>query len=237
MKVPSSAKGLEKMPAKKEILRVRADKEAIKKSYGRISRWFALVEGRIEKGLREKGLKHLDVHEGETILEIGFGTGFTLVEIAKSVGETGKAYGIDATPEMVKLCKERLERKGLAERVELSEGDARDMPYENNMFDAVYMACTLELFDTPDILKILKECKKVLKPDGRLGIVSMCREGYENTKFIKAYEWVHRTFPRYASCRPIYVEASLRDAGYRIIKMDEVMLAGLCPMKIVVAKL
>lgn len=221
------------MTEKKEISRVRGE---IKETYAKLSKIYATLEERLEKKLRERGLEFLDVQEGEAVLEIGFGTGYTLVEIAKSIGETGKAYGIDITPEMVKLAKERLEREELAGRVELSEGDARNMPYNDNMFDAIYMACTLELFDTPDIPEVLKEIKRVSKPRGRLGVVSMCREGHEDSRFTRFYEWAHRTFPKYASCRPIYIEQSLRGAGYEIIKKEEVMLAGLCPMKIVVSK-
>jgi len=218
---------------KKETLRVKGD---IKATYAKVSKIYATFEGRFKKILRERGLELLEVQEGETVLEIGFGTGYSLVEIAKSVGETGKAYGIDVTPEMVELAKEKLEKEGLAERVELYEGDAREMPYGNNQFDAVYMAATLELFDTPDIPKVLTEIKRVLKPTGRLGIISMPKEGHEDAGILRFYEWIHRTFPKYASCRPIYVEDSIRDAGFKITKTDEMMLAKLFPMKIVVAK-
>ena len=218
---------------KKEILRVKGD---IKATYAKLSKIYAAFEGRFERKLGERGLELLDIREGEAVLEIGFGTGCSSVEIARSVGERGKAYGIDVTPEMVALAKERMEKEGLSERVELYEGDAREMPYENNQFDAVYMAATLELFDTPDIPKVLTEIKKVLKPTGRLGIISIPKEGHEDTRILRFYEWIHRTFPKYASCRPIYVEDSIRDAGFKITKTDEMMLAKLFPMKIVVAK-
>ena len=218
---------------KKEILTVKGD---IKATYAKLSKIYATLEGRFEKKLRERGLELLDVQEGETVLEIGFGTGYSLLEIGNSVGETGKAYGIDVTPEMVELAKERLDKEGLAEGVELYEGDAREMPYENNRFDAVYMAATLELFDTPDIPGVLTEIKRVLKPTGRLGVISMPKEGHEDSRILRFYEWMHRTFPKYASCRPIYVEDSIRGAGFEIIKTDEMLIAKLFPMKIVVAK-
>ncbi|MBM3702494.1 MAG: methyltransferase domain-containing protein [Actinobacteria bacterium] len=233
MKLPSPAKGANKMPEKKEILRVKGE---IKETYGKISKIYATLEGKFEKRLRERGVEYLDIQKGETVLEIGFGTGITLVEIAKSVGETGKAYGIDVTPEMVELARRRLEMEGLGRRVELSEGDARNMPYEDNMFNAVYMAAVLELFDTPDIPKVLKEIKRVLKSDGRLVVVSIPKEDHENSIVLRLYEWAHRKFPKYASCRPIYVEDSLRDAGYNLIRTDEMLMAKLFPMKIVVAK-
>ena len=221
------------MTQKKETLRVKGE---IKETYAKLSKIYATLEGIFEKKLRERGLGYLDIQKGETVLEIGFGTGYTLVEIAKSVGETGKAYAVDVTPEMVELARQRLEREGLARRVELSEGDARNMSYEDNMFDAVYMAAVLELFDSPDIPKVLKEIKRVLKPDGRLGVISIPKEGYENSRVLRLYEWVHRKFPKYASCRPIYVEDSLREAGYNVIRTHEMLLAKLFPMKIVIAE-
>jgi len=221
------------MTQKKETLRVKGE---IKETYAKLSKIYAILEGIFEKKLRERGLGYLDIQKGETVLEIGFGTGYTLVEIAKSVGETGKAYAVDVTPEMVELARQRLEREGLATRVELSEGDARNMSYEDNMFDAVYMAAVLELFDTPDIPKVLKEIKRVLKLDGRLGVISIPKEGYENSRVLRLYEWVHRKFPKYASCRPIYVEDSLREAGYNVIRTHEMLLAKLFPMKIVIAE-
>ncbi len=218
---------------RKEVLRVRGD---IKATYGKVSRVYATLEERFEKKLRERGLELLDVQEGEIVLEIGFGTGCSLVEIAKRVGATGKACGIDVTPEMVELAEKRLEKEELAERVELHEGDAREMPYKNKRFDAVYMAAALELFDTPDIPRVLGEIKRVLKSAGRLGVISMPKEGHENSIILRIYEWIHRMFPRYASCRPIYVEDSVKDAGFDIIRTEEMKMAGIFPMKMVLAK-
>lgn len=217
----------------KEILRVRGD---IKATYGKVSRAYAVVEERLERRLRQRGLQLLDLQEGEAVLEIGFGTGCSLVEIAGRVGPVGKVSGIDLTPEMVSLARQRLEKEGLAESVQLLEGDARDMPYETGQFDAVYMAGTLELFDTPDIPRVLAEIRRVLKPGGRLGLVSMPKEGHERSLVFRMYEWAHRRFPRYASCRPIYVEDSVRDSGFEMEVAEEVMLGGVFPMKIVIAR-
>jgi len=220
----------------KEILRVRATLENIKKSYAKISKLYPIAEGTFEKGLRARGLKLLSVQDGEEVLEIGVGTGFSLVEIAKAVGEKGKAYGLDITPQMLEITGERIGKTGLANRVELQEADARNMPYEDNKFDAVYIASTLELFDTPDISRVLKEIKRVLKPNGRLCVGSLTKEGREGSLFLRFYEWLHQKVPKYASCRPIYVEKSVEDAGYEITKTDEFVIAKLVPWKLVVAR-
>jgi len=222
--------------SQKEILRVRASSEDIKKSYGLLSRSYAILEGIFEKGLRQKGLQLLSVTPGEVVLEIGTGTGYSLKEIANSVGDSGKAYGIDITPQMLEITRKRLQKTGLIDRVELHEGDARSMPCEDSKFDAAYIAATLELFDTPDIPRVLKEIKRVLKPSGRLVVASLTKEGREGSLFIKFYEWLHQKIRKYASCRPIYVEESAEEAGFQITKVEEFALFKIAPWKIVVAR-
>ena len=220
---------------KGDILRVSATLEDIKKSYGVLSKFYGALEGKFERRPRERGLELLSVKKGDVVLEIGVGTGFSIKEIARSIGADGKAYGIDITPEMLMLAEKRLRKAELMDRVELHEGDAKTMPYKDNMFDAVYMAATLELFDTPDIPRVLGEIKRVLKPSGRLGVASLSKEGRENFWFLRFYEWMHRKFPKYASCRPIYVEEAITDAGFDIVAREEFMIMKLAPMKLVIA--
>jgi len=218
---------------KKRVLRVRADDTAMKRMYTKFSKIMSLIE-KSEKSLRKRSLELLKLQIGEKVLEIGFGRGTALIEISKAVGETGEVYGIDLTPEMVKITKKNLVKNNLL-NVKVEEGDAKNLPYKENYFDVVYMASTLELFDTPDIPIVLNEIKRVLKPTGRLCVVSIPREGREDSLGVRVYEWSHRTFQSFASCRPIYVEDSIKRAGYNIIKTD--VIGVFFPMKIVIAKL
>jgi demethylmenaquinone methyltransferase/2-methoxy-6-polyprenyl-1,4-benzoquinol methylase len=119
------------------------------------------------------------------------------------------------------------------DRVELYCSDAMNLPYANSVFDAVFTSFTLELFDTPEIPKVLYEIKRVLKSEGRLGVVSMSKED-GMSMMLRLYEWAHKKWPKYVDCRPIYVELSLEDAGYEIISKEKVRLFGL-PGEIVVA--
>nr|WP_255453743.1 class I SAM-dependent methyltransferase [Thermococcus sp. LS1] len=164
-------------------------------------------------------------------MEIGFGTGHCLKKMAELVGEEGKVYGIDISSGMLEVSKRRFEKAGLLDRVELYCGDASKLPYEDNKFDAVFMSFTLELFDTPEIPKVLNEIKRVLKPGGRLGVVSMSKEG--GNVLLRLYEWLHEKFPQYIDCRPIYVEQSIREAGFEIKHKERVWLFGL-PGEIVI---
>jgi demethylmenaquinone methyltransferase/2-methoxy-6-polyprenyl-1,4-benzoquinol methylase len=218
---------------REEVLPVTGDIRAI---YGRLSRFYGVVEGWFQKRLRGRGLALLAVREGETVLEVGFGTGHALTEIAGQVGEGGRLCGLDLTPQMIARARRRLARRRPTSRVELHEGDARRMPYEDGDFDAVYMAAALELFDNPDIPVVLSEIRRVLKADGRLVLSSMPKEGHEGSLVWRVYEWLHRTVPLVASCRPIYVEDSVKSAGFNIVTAEEMKIAGVFPMKVLLAR-
>ncbi len=214
-----------KLGSMAKILRVHRTKEQARESYDKISRIYDYFTP-FEKKYVKKALDLLGVQAGERVLEIGFGTGHSLKQIAESVGGMGKACGIDISPGMVEVSRRRLERAGLEERVELHCGDALHLPYEDDMFDAVFMGFALETFDTPEIPRVLEEIKRVLKPHGRLGVVSMSNENGESI-LLRLYRWAHERFPKYIDCRPIYVEESVREAGYEIEHRERVNLLGL----------
>lgn len=180
----------------------------------------------------ELGLEKLNVREGERVLEIGFGTGHALLKLAKAAGEKGKVCGVDISDGMLKISRERLARKGLAKRVKLLRADATLLPYPLNYFDALFMAFTLELFDTPQIPEILAECRRVLCKGGRLGVVAMSKKGGGST--LRLYEWAHRRLPNYVDCRPIYVREAIEAAGFRILEAERMSMWRL-PVEIVLA--
>ena len=214
------------------VLPVPRTKEEAKRFYDWLSRFYDLLAV-FERKYAGMALASLSVNEGETVLEIGFGSGHCLRRIAQSVGQSGKAYGIDISAGMLEVTKGRLEKAQLMARAELYCGDAATLPYDDNTFDAVFMSFTLELFDTPEIPEVLREVKRVLGPGGRLGVVSMSKENGESM-LMRIYEWFHTKWPKYIDCRPIYVEQSLRDAGYRIKNKEKVRFFGL-PGEIIIA--
>jgi len=215
------------------VLSVPRSKEEAKKFYDRISKFEHYVSVVFERKYAEMALEQLSIQEGGTVLEIGFGSGQSLKCIAQLVGKTGKVYGIDISSGMLEVTRRRLEKARLIERVELHCGDAMGLPYGDNTFDAAFMAFTLELFDTPEIPKVLEEVRRVIRPEGRLGLVSMSKED-GNSAILRLYEWAHKKWPKYVDCRPIYVERSLINAGYKIQSKQKARLMGL-PLEIIVA--
>jgi demethylmenaquinone methyltransferase/2-methoxy-6-polyprenyl-1,4-benzoquinol methylase len=215
-----------------EILRVFQSKAETKAFYDKISRVYDLLAEHSEGPVRRAGLEKLDARPGERVLEIGFGTGHSLVSLAQSVGPSGKVFGLDLSEGMLHVAQGNLHKAGLAERVELTCGDALQLPYPPGSLDALFMSFTLELFDTPEIPKVLAECKRVLKPGGRIVVVGVSKEG-EGGVILHAFEWSHRHFPNLVDCRPIFVRQSLEAAGFRIESTERKMMW--VPVEVVLA--
>lgn len=197
------------------VLRVLQTKEETKAFYDKIAKVYDVLAEHSEAPVRMAGLKMLNIQPGWHVLDIGFGTGHSLIELARSVGPSGKVFGIDLSEKMVEISRKRAEDEGLDGRIELSCGDALHLPYESENFDGIFMSFTLELFDTPEIPLVLAECKRVIKPGGRIVIIGMSRVLPEGL-VMEIFEWTHRHFPNYLDCRPILVRQALEDSGFQI---------------------
>ena len=79
------------------------------------------------------------------------------------------------------------------------------------------MSFTLELFDTAEIPKVLRECRRALRTGGRIAVVGMSKDT-KHDSLIGAFEWTHEHFPNFLDCRPIYVREALEKAGFKIEK-------------------
>jgi demethylmenaquinone methyltransferase/2-methoxy-6-polyprenyl-1,4-benzoquinol methylase len=206
-------------PAQPGVLRVFNSREETRSYYDRIARIYDLMADHSEAPARQAGLDLLAARPGEKVLEVGFGTGHCLVALAQAVGPAGKVYGLDISDAMRRHAEENLQKAGLADRAELACGDGLRLPYPAGALDAAFMSFTLELFDTPEIPLVLAECKRVLRPGGRIAVVGMSKEEGHGVVF-HLYEWTHKHFPNFVDCRPIFVARALEEAGLRVQKQE-----------------
>lgn len=109
----------------------------------------------------------VDLHEGEVVLDLGSGGGIDVLLSARRVGPTGKAYGLDMTPEMVDLARTNATNAG-ATNVEFLEGHMEDIPLPDDSVDVVISNCVLNL--ALDKNKVFAEIARVLRAGGRIGI-------------------------------------------------------------------
>lgn len=217
------------------VARVKRSKADARSSYNRLSRWYDLIAGSAEKKFRDWGLQKLSARRGEAILEIGFGTGHCLVSLARAVGANGRVIGVDISDGMLAIAKERLRKESLLNRVDLYLGDAAELDFiEANSLDGVFMSFTLELFDNPEIPRVLGECRRVLKPGGKLAAVSMTKTDPPGMAMC-IYEWFHEHVPNYADCRPIFARQSIEQSGFEIQDASISSMWGL-PVEIVLGR-
>lgn len=215
-----------------QIISAPISPQKARKIYDFFSRFYDYIT-KYEVGSKKRGLEVADVKPGYVVLEVGFGTGQTLIKLARKVKDGGRVCGIDISPKMLEKTKMLLKRYGLSERVDLQLGDARKLAYEDNVFDVVFSSYMLDLIDTPEIPLILAEFRRVLKPGGRLVLVNMSKgeKWYAN---MKLYERIYKNCPScVGGCRPVLVKPLLRKVGLRNVRREFLLAGHIMPSEIV----
>jgi ubiquinone/menaquinone biosynthesis C-methylase UbiE len=108
-----------------------------------------------------------ELHEGETVLDLGSGGGLDVLLSAKRVGPTGLAYGLDMTDEMLALARENQQKAGI-ENVQWLRGHIEEIPLPADSVDVVISNCVINL--SGDKPRVLAEAARVLRPGGRFAV-------------------------------------------------------------------
>jgi ubiquinone/menaquinone biosynthesis C-methylase UbiE len=145
-------------------------------------------------------LERSRVSAGKKVLEVGSGGGYFLPRAAARVGETGKVYALDISPEMIRIAQHFLFERAPShfDRVEFLERSAYDLPFDDDTLDVVYFVGSLMEIPHPD--HSLKAVYRVLKPGGTVSITEVLPD--------PDYPGVYRS------------AALLKAAGYKIIDLS-----------------
>jgi ubiquinone/menaquinone biosynthesis C-methylase UbiE len=205
--------------------------------YDRISAAYDFIADANERAARVTGVQALAVQPGEKVVEIGFGTGNEVLDLADLVGPKGQVAGIDISPGMLAVAQRKLAARPVATPIDLRVGDARQLPFADGAFAAAYSSFTLELFPAEDIPVVLAEVKRVLRPGGRLAVVSMAtvKPGDRASLLEHTYVWMHRHFPHIVDCRPIDVAGVVKAAGLAVDKVIDLAIWAM-PVRAVVGR-
>ncbi len=195
-------------------------------TYDRLAPWYDWAEAPFERWARAAGLRMLDARPGESILEIGVGTGHTLAALAQQVGTDGSLLGIDLSLRMTQATRRRLARKNRGTQLALMQADARHLPLDAASVDAVTMSFTLELMATEDIPVVLTQCRRVLRDAGRIAVVSLELRDTPNL-MTRLYLAAHRRWPRSVDCRPLPLHDVLVASGFTVSRTWSGTIAGL----------
>jgi SAM-dependent methyltransferase len=108
-----------------------------------------------------------DLREGDVVLDLGSGGGIDVLLSARRVGPTGRAYGVDFTPEILALARANAADAGV-DNVEFLEGRIEAVPLPDASIDVVISNCVVNL--SSDKPAVFAEMHRLLRPGGRIGI-------------------------------------------------------------------
>lgn len=110
-------------------------------------------------------LAHMEIGEGEVVVDLGAGAGIDILLAGKRVGPAGRVIGIDMTDEMIERANQNIAASGMT-HVEVRKGIIEKLPVETSSVDWVISNCVINL--SPEKDNVFAEIARVLKPGGRM---------------------------------------------------------------------
>jgi len=147
---------------------------------GRLIRWAFFYDGLINlmtlgqmRRLRQMTVDHAQIHPGQSVLDVGCGTGAVTIPAKLKVGNKGTAFGIDPASDMIGIARQKAKRAGL--EIDFRVGVIESLPFADETFDVV--TSSLMMHHLPENLRVegLSEIWRTLKPGGSLLIAEMRR--------------------------------------------------------------
>lgn len=115
---------------------------------------------------RNYTMKQMNIKHGQKALDVACGTADWTIALAEAVGKDGSVVGLDFSQNMLDVGAYKVSQKGVGHIVDLVNGDAMKLPYEDNTFDFATIGFALR--NVPDIQTVLNEMTRVVKPGGKV---------------------------------------------------------------------
>lgn len=125
-----------------------------------------LLSMRRDVGWRRFAAQRTGVAAGGSVLDVATGTGDLAFDLAAVTGPEGRVVGLDFTEEMLVRAREKADKLGLADVCEFVQGNALDLPFDDDEFDAATIAFGLR--NVVDRERCLSEMRRVVRPGGRV---------------------------------------------------------------------
>lgn len=189
------------------------DATAVEAVYSRLARFYDVIYGVTLEPGRRRAMTRLDPRPGETILEIGVGTGLSAVQYPPGC----RVVAIDLSEAMLARARSRLTRKGV-EHVALCRMDAARLAFGDAEFDAVYAPYVMNVVADP--VHVAREMTRVCRPDGRIVILNHFEHAESRSRGL--VRWLGRLAWHAGVNWNVNLYSFLRDAGLTALSVDRV---------------
>jgi len=151
-------------------------KEQVSNMFNNIARYYDFLNHFLSLGIdklwRKRVIKELKKSNPRHLLDVATGTADVAITVAKKM-DVKKVVGLDIAIEMLEIGRKKVSKQNLDSIVELISGDAENLPFEDNTFDAITVAFGVRNFEHLD--KGLAEMRRVLKPQGKLVVLEFSK--------------------------------------------------------------
>jgi len=127
-----------------------------------------------EGALRERMLDLARLAKGESVLDVGCGTGTLAIAAKRRVGDAGTVDGIDASPEMIERAQKKAKRAHAGAAFRIASADS--LPFDTSSFNVVLSTVMLHHLPRSVRVQAIEEMRRVAKPDGRILIVDFGKQ-------------------------------------------------------------
>jgi arsenite methyltransferase len=157
-----------------------------------------------------------DLHDGETVLDLGSGGGIDVLLSARRVGPSGKAYGLDMTDEMLDLARRNQQEAGV-ENVEFLKGTIEDVPLPDDSIDVIISNCVINLSGNKPA--VFREAARVLRPGGRFAVSDVVADpDMDEVTRADMQQWTGCVA---GALTATDFERGLRTAGFEAVEIEE----------------
>ena len=196
----------------------RPSSEQIATIYTRLAAVYGAWTWMLERQSLQRALTLAAIVDGESVLEVAVGSGYVFREILRR-NASGRNVGIDLTEAMLRETRCKVARTGA--RFVLQQGDARSLPFDDASFDLVLSNNMLGLLAHADAERAVREMLRVLRPGGRMVLVTMVSPHRRVPRWI--YRWGAM---RLGAGADVAVESIVRACGIADVYRELVMQLG-----------